>query len=117
MIELNKVYTDGDYFRTPVSIRGNLVSYWVTEREPIVGKEEQIGCMELEIFEKTHNLYVKTMTFQRIKNEGIKNLMDASGEIREVIGFSSNNKLVVFREDCGASSWFEEGIKDWKVVE
>lgn len=117
MIELNNVYTDSTTFRTPVSIRGNLVSYWFTEREPIVGKEELIGCMELETFEKTHKLYVKPMTFKRIKEDGIKKLVDYSGETREVIGFSSSNKLVVFSEKWGASSRHEEEIKYWKVAE
>ena len=117
MIELNKVYADGNYFITPVAVRGNRVVYWLCALEKAIGEEEYNGSMSIEAFEKTHTLYVKPMTFQRIKDEGIKNLVDASGETREVVGFSSNGKLVAFNENRGASSWHEEEIKDWMVAE
>ena len=117
MIELNKVYTDGNVFRTPIDVMNNTVAYWFTSNEKELGKEVVAGYMTLDAFEKAHTQYSNPMTFQRIKDEGIKKLASTNDIIREVIGFSSNNELVVFNEDCGASSWFEVQITDWTVAE
>ena len=117
MIELNKVYTEGNVFRTPIAVMNNTVAYWFTSNQDELGKEVVAGYMTLDAFEKIHTQYSKPMTFQIIKDEGIKKLVDPSGRTKEVIGFSSNNKLVVFSENLGASSWREEEIKDWEVVE
>ena len=117
MIELNKVYIEGNVFRTPIAVINNTVAYWTTSNPEELGKEFIAGYMTLDAFEKKHTQYSKPMTFQRIKEEGIKKLVDSSGGTRKVVGFSSNNKLVVFSENLGASSWLEEEIKYWKVVE
>ena len=118
MIELNKVYTDGDYFRTPVAVRGDRVVYWLCAFERTIGKEDNTGNMSIEVFEKTHKLYDKPMTFQRIKDEGIKKLISNDGNARFVVGFESSGCLVTESLTFGLiTAWRESEIYHWKVAE
>ena len=117
MIELNKVYTDGNVFRTPIAVINNTVAYWATNNQEELGQEFIAGYMTLDAFEKKHTQYSKSLTFERIKKEGIKVLVSSTGTKREIIGFSSNGKLITFHKMHGAASWYEEEVKDWRVVE
>ena len=116
-IELNKVYTSGSVFRTPVAVRGDTVFYIFTPFESLIGKEKACALVKIDEFIEDNKLYVKQMTFKRIKDENIKKLVDPNNVNKEVIGFSSNNKLITYTYGVGPSSWYKEQIKDWKVAE
>ena len=116
-IMIGQVYEDSDgFYRTPISIKNDKVAYWLACSKEKIGVEESSGASSASDFLQHNKPYTPPMTFQRIKDEGIKVLISGEALKREVIGFSSNGRLIVYGNSIGASSWLEDQIKNWKVA-
>lgn len=117
-VVIGQVYKDSDgFYRTPIIIKNGKVVYWIACNKEEIGAEESSGYRSVSNFLQHNKPYTPPVTFQRIKDECIKVLLSEQGEAREVIGFSSNGKLITFNEKYDlVGSWLESAIKNWKVA-
>lgn len=117
-IEIGKVYVsnDGGFYKTPIAVKGEVVVYWWTSIVDCIGEETNASHKSVQAFLENNKLYKKPMTFQRIKDEGIKTLVDNIGQVREVIGFASDGSLVTYMANWGAAHWYGSEVKDWEAV-
>ena len=117
-IEIGKVYVsnDGGFYKTPIAVKNDSVAYWWTSDVDRIGGETSVCYSFVSSFLENNKIYKKPMTFQRIKDEGIKTLVDNIGQVREVIGFASDGALVTYMTNWGAAYWYESEIKEWEAV-
>ena len=116
-IELNKVYADGRIFRLPVSIMNGAVLYWWTVACDEIEKAANSSQAPVECFLENNKLYKKPMTFQRIKDEGIKKLEDEIGQQKEVMGFASDGSLVTYMTNWGLLIGTRARLKNGRLYE
>lgn len=115
-IIIGQIYYGSDkFFRKPFCIHGERVHYEIS-RNPLSLSPSATGYIGIDEFLRLCEIYNDDMTFKRINDEGIKELISNDGNIEEIVGFTSSGMLVTYcNENSIVMSWEEDQIKNWKV--